>query len=101
MCAARPVPLGSPVLRRLYGGVSCEGTRAGCGVRLRGVDLCAVDCIFCEIIAGRKDAYRVFEDDCALAFLDTRPLFPGHLLVVPREHAETLTDLPEPDIGPF
>jgi histidine triad (HIT) family protein len=60
-----------------------------------------VDCIFCEIIAGRKDAYRVFEDDCALAFLDTRPLFPGHLLVVPREHAETLTDLPEPDIGPF
>lgn len=43
----------------------------------------------------------MFEDETAVAFLDARPLFPGHVLVVPKRHAETLTDLPEAEVGPF
>jgi histidine triad (HIT) family protein len=58
-------------------------------------------CPFCEIIAGREPAYVVLDDDVALAFLDGRPLFPGHTLLVPREHYETLADLPCDLIGPY
>lgn len=58
-------------------------------------------CVFCAIVAGGAAGHRVFEDDTAVAFLDARPLFPGHVLVVPRRHAETLTDLPEAEVGPF
>ena len=43
----------------------------------------------------------VFEDEVSLAFLDHRPLFPAHTLLVPREHHETLTDLPGPLVGPL
>jgi histidine triad (HIT) family protein len=50
-------------------------------------------CVFCDIIAGRAPAHFVLEDDACVAFLDRRPLFPGHVLVVPRVHRETLTDL--------
>ncbi len=60
-----------------------------------------MDCIFCAIAAGEARAHRVFEDETAVAFLDARPLFPGHVLVVPRRHAETLTDLREQEVGPF
>lgn len=60
-----------------------------------------MDCIFCAIVADERTNHRVFEDGTAVAFLDTRPLFPGHVLVVPRCHAETLTDLPAGDVGPF
>ncbi len=60
-----------------------------------------MDCIFCDIVDGRRPAHRVFEDETAVAFLDARPLFPGHTLVVPREHHETLTDLPADLLGPF
>ncbi|RLL65598.1 HIT domain-containing protein [Streptomyces sp. Z26] len=60
-----------------------------------------MNCIFCAIVAGEAPGHRVYEDDRAVAFLDTRPLFPGHTLVVPRRHAETLTDLPVPEVGPF
>ncbi|MEV4443131.1 HIT domain-containing protein [Streptomyces sp. NPDC049577] len=59
------------------------------------------DCVFCAIAAGELAAHRVFEDGTAVAFLDARPLFPGHVLVVPRRHAETLTDLPGEELGPF
>ena len=58
------------------------------------------DCLFCAIVAG-ADAYRVWEDDAALAFLDIRPVFPGHTLVVPRVHVETLGDLPAGMVGPY
>jgi len=60
-----------------------------------------VDCVFCEIVAGRRPAHRVLEDETAVAFLDVRPLFPGHTLVLPRRHRETLTDLPAAEVGPF
>jgi histidine triad (HIT) family protein len=58
-------------------------------------------CSFCEIVKGRDDTQIVFEDEHALAFLDHRPLFPGHSLLVPREHYETLMDLPDELIGPL
>ena len=58
-------------------------------------------CIFCDIVHGRTAAHVVYEDDLSMAFLDARPLFPGHVLLVPREHIETLLDLPQPMIGPF
>jgi histidine triad (HIT) family protein len=59
------------------------------------------ECVFCKIITGEIDANIVFEDEISLAFLDHRPLFPGHCLLVPRKHFETLGDLPENLIGPF
>ena len=58
-------------------------------------------CPFCAIAAGEVPAHRVLEDDGFVAFLDIRPLFPGHVLVVPRLHVETLTDLPAADAGPL
>ena len=51
-------------------------------------------CLFCEIVAGARPAHRVFEDDACFAFLDTRPVFAGHVLLVPRHHHEALADLP-------
>jgi histidine triad (HIT) family protein len=53
------------------------------------------DCAFCAIASGESDAHVVFEDDVSLAFLDNRPLFPGHSLLIPREHHETIWDLPD------
>ena len=58
-------------------------------------------CIFCEIAGGNLDAHIVFEDEVAIAFLDHRPLFPGHVLVAPREHYETLRDLPATHLEPL
>jgi histidine triad (HIT) family protein len=60
-----------------------------------------MSCVFCAVVAGEADAHRVYEDDVAVAFLDRRPLFPGHTLVVPRAHVQTLTDLPDEDVGPY
>lgn len=51
-------------------------------------------CVFCRIVAGASKAHVMFADEVAVAFLDKVPLFPGHVLVVPRSHVETLTDLP-------
>jgi histidine triad (HIT) family protein len=56
-------------------------------------------CRFCRIIAGDEAAHVVFEDEHTLAFLDNRPLFPGHSLLVPRDHYETLADLPDDLVG--
>jgi histidine triad (HIT) family protein len=52
-------------------------------------------CVFCEIVAGRTPAQTVYEDERFLAFLDVRPLFPGHVLLVPKEHHEAIWDLPQ------
>ncbi len=59
------------------------------------------DCAFCAIARGEAQAEVVFEDAVSLAFLDFRPLFPGHSLLIPREHHETLADLPPDGVGPF
>ena len=58
-------------------------------------------CVFCEIVAGRQPAHVVLDDAVTIAFLDTRPLFPGHTLLVPREHHETLADLPARLLAPY
>jgi histidine triad (HIT) family protein len=58
-------------------------------------------CIFCRIISGEIPAYKVFEDDLTVVFLDSRPLFPGHCLVCPRQHIDTLCDLPPDLISPL
>lgn len=57
-------------------------------------------CVFCAIVAGDLDAHVVAEDEQTLAFLDRRPLFAGHTLVVPKAHHETLADLPADLLGP-
>lgn len=59
------------------------------------------NCRFCQIVAGDEPGHLVFEDDRTIAFLDNRPLFPGHSLLVPRDHYETLSDLPDDLIGPL
>jgi len=59
------------------------------------------ECVFCDIVGGRRPAHVVVDDDVALGFLDVRPLFPGHVLVVPRAHHETLAELPPDLVGPF
>ena len=56
-------------------------------------------CVFCAIVVGEAPAAVVLDDDRFLAFLDVRPVFPGHVLLVPREHHETLVDLPPEDVG--
>ena len=58
-------------------------------------------CVFCRIVAGDEPAHVVLDDAHAVAFLDTRPLFVGHVLLVPRQHVETLADLPVDHLGPL
>ncbi len=58
-------------------------------------------CVFCDIIAGTVPAYVVYEDSQCMAFLDRAPLMAGHVLVVPRQHVETLGDLPRDQVGPY
>ena len=57
-------------------------------------------CLFCQIVAGTVPATVVLDDAEVVGFLDIRPVFPGHVLVVPREHHETLTDLPTTMLEP-
>ncbi|MEU6748893.1 HIT family protein [Spirillospora sp. NPDC046719] len=58
-------------------------------------------CVFCEILKGERPAHVVLDAPDALAFLDARPLFKGHTLLVPRTHVETLSDLPADLVGPY
>jgi histidine triad (HIT) family protein len=53
-----------------------------------------VACVFCEVVSGATPAHVVLDEPDVVAFLDARPVFPGHVLVVPRAHHETLSDLP-------
>jgi histidine triad (HIT) family protein len=59
------------------------------------------NCLFCRIVSGELAAAVVYEDDNSVAFLDHRPLFHGHTLLVPREHVETLGDLPAEQLEPY
>ncbi len=58
-------------------------------------------CSFCAIASGETDAAIVLDEPGALAFLDHRPLFAGHCLLIPRGHVETLLELPDPEVGPL
>lgn len=53
------------------------------------------DCIFCGVVEGRLPASRVYEDDVVMAFMDIRPVNPGHLLVIPKRHFEFMGDMDE------
>jgi len=59
------------------------------------------DCLFCRIVAGQVEAPVVLRDEHTVAFLDHRPVFKGHALLVPREHVVTLPDLPAALRDPF
>ena len=58
-------------------------------------------CVFCDIVSGAATADLVLDDDVAVGFLDRSPLFPGHVLVVPREHVVTLPELDPAHVGPL
>ena len=58
-------------------------------------------CVFCDIASGKVAAEIVWRGDRALAFLDHRPLFPGHVLLIPSAHIDTLADLPPAQVGPL
>ena len=58
-------------------------------------------CAFCAIVSGATAAHVVLANADAVGFLDARPVFKGHVLVVPREHHSTLADLPAELVGPF
>jgi histidine triad (HIT) family protein len=59
------------------------------------------ECLFCRIVAGETTAHTVLETPEMLAFLDHRPVFKGHVLLVPRQHIATLTELPAALRDPF
>jgi len=59
------------------------------------------NCAFCEIVKGNVPRHIVFQDYVSIAFLDRRPVFPGHCLLVPKEHYETLSDLPGELVAPL
>ena len=59
------------------------------------------DCIFCKISSGEIATEIIAQDDNTLVFLDHSPVFPGHLLIIPRKHADTLIDLPDDQLAPF
>ncbi len=58
-------------------------------------------CAFCRIAAGELDAERLLDAGGVVAILDHRPLFPGHVLVLPRAHVETFMDLPASELAPL
>ena len=65
------------------------------------LNLETTSCAFCKISNGEVSARLVFEDEISLAFLDLRPVFPGHCLLIPKLHYETLADLPKELIEPL
>jgi len=71
----------------------CENANYRSGTKMK--------CLFCGIISKETNSSIVFEDGISTAFLDHRPLFPGHCLLVPKSHVETLSDLPTVLVGPF
>ncbi|MCZ6449554.1 MAG: HIT family protein [Deltaproteobacteria bacterium] len=56
------------------------------------------DCVFCDIVEGSSSASIVFQDEICIVLMDTEARNPGHMLVVPKEHSASLSEL-EPDIG--
>jgi histidine triad (HIT) family protein len=60
-----------------------------------------INCRFCKILLGEVESQVVYQDQDVFVFLDKRPLFPGHCLVIPRSHYETLLELPQSMIAPM
>jgi histidine triad (HIT) family protein len=58
-----------------------------------------MDCLFCEIVNNKKQALKVWENDNFLAFLDIRPINPGHILLIPKNHFNDVFNIPDPLFG--
>ena len=58
-----------------------------------------MDCLFCDILDGKKDGHFLYQDDSHVAFLDKYPIDVGHSLVLPRKHHEQITDMTPEDVG--
>ncbi|MBS3097805.1 HIT family protein [Candidatus Woesearchaeota archaeon] len=58
-----------------------------------------IDCIFCKIVKGEIPSTKIYEDQLIIALLDIAPANKGHCLVMPKNHYETLLDLPEEDLS--
>jgi len=58
-----------------------------------------MNCLFCDILSGKRDGYFIYEDNLHVSFLDKYPIDTGHSLVVPREHHEKITDMASSDVG--
>jgi histidine triad (HIT) family protein len=58
-------------------------------------------CVFCQIVGGSVSAYGVYDSESVYAFLDHRPLMPGHVLVVPKTHYATLAELPATEVAGY
>jgi len=58
-----------------------------------------MNCLFCDILDGKRDAHFLYEDDSHVAFLDKYPIDVGHSLVLPRKHHEKITDMAPEDVG--
>jgi histidine triad (HIT) family protein len=65
------------------------------------MDSTTSDCLFCHIASGAVDAEMVLDEEHVVGFLDIRPVFKGHTLLVPREHVDTLLELPESQVVPL
>jgi len=57
------------------------------------------DCIFCKIVMGIIPSSKIYEDDLLLAFMDIQPVNEGHLLIIPKEHKELISDVNEETLG--
>jgi len=58
-----------------------------------------MNCIFCDILSGKRDGHVIYEDDLHVVFLDKYPIDTGHSLVIPREHHEKITDMDSNAVG--
>jgi len=58
-----------------------------------------MDCIFCEILNGKREGHLIYEDELHIAFLDKYPIDVGHSLIIPRIHHERITDMDSKDVG--
>ena len=59
-----------------------------------------MDCLFCKIVDGEILSQKIYEDDLSFAFLDAQPLTKGHSLIIPKNHAENILELPDGEIAP-
>lgn len=58
-----------------------------------------MDCIFCDILSGKREGHFIYEDDLHVSILDKYPIDTGHSLVIPRQHHEKITDMNPKDVG--
>src|SRR3989344_752876 len=79
----------------------CRASR-GCGLQADGDrasengSMCSMeDCVFCKIISGALPSEKIYEDEEVVAFLDIKPVNPGHALIVPKKHFRNVLDIPE------